>query len=151
MSYPFISLSTVSFTRGMLLGSLISFTLQKERRGVKWLSRERTWAMQKSRRRWELKFTFDSRPKSPWGKKSKSQSGFSWSSPSQQILYIFIYPDVFWMLRGERASNLLQTVQSSQWGGACAEAAWDQSVERDDGGWTVSIADENVKGTTGCT
>ena len=37
MSYPFISLSTVSFTRGMLLGSLISLMLRRED-GVKYLA-----------------------------------------------------------------------------------------------------------------
>lgn len=35
MSYPFISLSTVSFTRGILLGSLISLTLGREEREKK--------------------------------------------------------------------------------------------------------------------
>ena len=38
MSYPFISLSTVSFTRGMLLGSLISLMLRREDGGVKYLA-----------------------------------------------------------------------------------------------------------------
>lgn len=36
MSYPFISLSTVSFTRGILLGSLISLTLGEGRERKKY-------------------------------------------------------------------------------------------------------------------
>lgn len=142
MSYPFISLSTVSFTRGMLLGSLISFTLEEERRGEMVITGMNVSdaEIKKINANWNLLL-------------SPHQSHHEGKSQNPKVVFpdpphvdgfeiFFIYPGVFWMLRGERASNLLQTAQSSQWGGACAEAARDQSVERDDGGWTVSIAEE---------
>lgn len=98
MSYPFISLSTVSFTRGILLGSLISLTLGREKGGVMQNSllmsharhalTEATWHA-RQRTKDANGITFEPRRKSLVRKKSKSQSGFSWSSPSQQFLRWF--------------------------------------------------------------
>lgn len=101
MSYPFISLSTVSFTRGILLGSLISLMLRRKgwcnarkephiKKNSALMSRARhAFTELKSHARHtdaKNEITFEPTQKSLVKKKSKSQSGFSWSSPSQQFL-----------------------------------------------------------------
>lgn len=97
MSYPFISLSTVSFTKGILLGSLISLTLWRKRwcnaKQLINITRQalfnRGYMTSGTDDQKMQTFTFESRRKSLVRKKSKSQSGFSWSSPSQQFLRWF--------------------------------------------------------------
>lgn len=94
MSYPFNSLSTVSFTRGILLGSLISLTLLRERwcnaKQLINITRQahfnRGYTTCETDEQGTQTFTSEPRQKSLVRKKSKSQSGFSWSSPSQQCL-----------------------------------------------------------------
>lgn len=58
MSYPFISLSTVSFTRGILLGSFISLTLGRERKRW-WCNAEELINITRQSRFFFLFFFFD--------------------------------------------------------------------------------------------
>lgn len=99
MSYPFISRSTVSFTRGILLGSLISLTLRrrnekgeeekKKKHELINIKQDMQNDSCKIKRKNEASsgFTFEPRWRSTIRKKSKSQSGFPWSSPSQQFFW----------------------------------------------------------------
>lgn len=90
MSYPFISLSTVSFTKGILLGSFKSLTLrsrkekkvQNEQIQIKHDVQNDTCKIKCKTAK--SKLTFEPKWRSTVGKKSKSQRGFPWSSPSQQ-------------------------------------------------------------------
>lgn len=120
MSYPFISLSTVSFTRGILLGSLISLTLGREKGGVMQnsllISHARhafkkggymTCKTEDKRCNWDYlwaqtKVTSKEKVKIP-----------KWFFLILPIAIAFeVVSRCEW---GERTSNLLQTVQRSQW------------------------------------
>ena len=128
MSYPFISLSTVSLTSGILLGSLRSFALHGEGRGGKKV----VWckiAPSTSRAVQALYVTCRVR-------ENRDADAYLWAQTKVTSKEKVKIPKWFFLILpiatvfeavsgcewGERTSNLLQTAQRSQWGAhACSQ------------------------------